>query len=234
MRIAKKGSATLRQLKGRRILLQVQPMEFHHVLGVLDGKHIRIRCPASGESQFYNYMGYHSIVLLALVDASYRFTWIQVLAPGAASDAQLWNESTLRHADITNSIDIPELEPLPGDDRPIPYFIIGDDASLLSTSGWWSRSLQHLWNRTSILQLSPFSHQTMRWECLWYTGQSMGLHTHNPSTRAAEFRDHGECVYYTSWSTAGADDDGCWSWHTLQSASEGIYSHVLVSKGNRR
>ena len=52
--------------------------KFHHVLGALDGKHIRIRCPASGGSQFYNYMGYHSIVLLALVDANNRFTWVQV------------------------------------------------------------------------------------------------------------------------------------------------------------
>ena len=53
---------------------------FHHVLGALDGEHIRIRCPASEGSQFYNYKGYHSIVLLTLVDANYRFTctWVQV------------------------------------------------------------------------------------------------------------------------------------------------------------
>ena len=34
--------------------------------------------------------------------------------------------------------------------------------------------------------------------------------------------------------TAGADDAGCWSWHTQQSALLGIYLHVLVSKGKRR
>ena len=80
---------------------------FHHVLGALDGKHIRIRCPANRGSQFYNYERYHSIVLLAHVDANYRFTWVQFGAPGAASDAQLWNELTLRDAVKTNSIDIP-------------------------------------------------------------------------------------------------------------------------------
>ena len=47
---------------------------FLHVLGTLDGKNIRIRCPANGGSTFYNYKGYHSIVLIALVDANYRFT----------------------------------------------------------------------------------------------------------------------------------------------------------------
>ena len=62
---------------------------FHHVLGAFDGKHIRIRCPANGASQFYNYKGYHSIVLLALFDGNYRFMWVRVGAPGAAADAQL-------------------------------------------------------------------------------------------------------------------------------------------------
>ena len=105
---------------------------FHHVLGALDGKHIRIRCPANGGSQFYNYRGHHSIVLLALVDANHRFTWVQVGAPGAASDTQLWNESTLRDAVITNSIDISHQGSLPGLERPKPYFIIGDNAFALN------------------------------------------------------------------------------------------------------
>lgn len=105
---------------------------FHHVLGALDGKHIRIQCPAHGGSQFYNYKGYHSIVLLALVDANYRFMWVQVGAPGAASDAQLWNKSALQDAVISNTIGIPEPEPLPADDRQMPYFIIGDNAFALN------------------------------------------------------------------------------------------------------
>ena len=65
----------------------------HHVIGALDCKHIRIRCPANRGSQFYNYKGYHSIVLIALVDANYRFTWVQVGAPGAACDRHCETQS---------------------------------------------------------------------------------------------------------------------------------------------
>ena len=68
------------------------------MISALDRKHIRIRCAAQGGSQFYNYNEYHSIVLRALVDANYRFMWAQVGALGAASYAQLWNESALRDA----------------------------------------------------------------------------------------------------------------------------------------
>ena len=96
-----------------------------------------------------------TIVLLALVVANCRFTWVQVGAPGTASDAQLWNESTLRDAFITNFIDIPQQEPLTGEDRPIPHFIIGDNAFALN-NGWWSRSMQHLWNRTSGSSIIAF------------------------------------------------------------------------------
>ena len=75
-------------------------------------------------------------------------------SPERAYDAQLWNESTLRDAVITNSIDIPQ--PLPDDDRPIPYFSpeiicsqrVGDKTVPAATP--------------MGLHLSPFSRQTMR------------------------------------------------------------------------
>ncbi|VDI32446.1 Hypothetical predicted protein [Mytilus galloprovincialis] len=105
--------------------------QFHHVLGALDGKHVAIKCPAGGGSKYYNYKGFHSIVLMGLVDANYKFKWVNVGAPGACSDAQIWNQSDLKNHIIDENMHIPKAEPLPNDDKDIPYFIVGDDAFAL-------------------------------------------------------------------------------------------------------
>ena len=61
--------------------------QFRHCLGALDGKDIRIQCLAHGGSDYYNYNGYHSIILIALVDADYKFSWVDVGSNGSAGDA---------------------------------------------------------------------------------------------------------------------------------------------------
>ena len=82
-------------------------MELSPCRCALDGKHIRTKCPAHGESLFFHFKRYHSYVLLALVD--FRFLWVQVGALGAASDSQFRNMSALKHAVIPNNIGIPDL-----------------------------------------------------------------------------------------------------------------------------
>uniref|UniRef100_UPI00358E87A6 putative nuclease HARBI1 n=1 Tax=Myxine glutinosa TaxID=7769 RepID=UPI00358E87A6 len=101
---------------------------FENCLGALDGKHVRITAPANTGSMYYNYKGHFSVVLLALVDARYRFRYIDVGANGSCSDAGLFIETSLRRALDQGNTGIPEPEPLPKDDMPMPYAIVGDDA----------------------------------------------------------------------------------------------------------
>ena len=105
---------------------------FHNVLGALDGKHVAVVKPKNTGSLYYNYKKFTSIVLMALVDADYKFIWIDVGAHGCCSDAQLWNNCELKDAIENRLIDLPQPKPLPGDDKDMPYFILADDAFALS------------------------------------------------------------------------------------------------------
>ena len=106
---------------------------FDHCLGALDGKHVAITKPNNSGSEYFNYKGFFSIILLALVDADYKIIWADVGTPGATSDAAVFNNSDLKDAVESEDLDLPEPEPLQGDNEDISYFFIADDAFALKT-----------------------------------------------------------------------------------------------------
>lgn len=91
--------------------------QFPRCIGAVDGKHIRIEAPPTSGSEFYNYKGYHSIILFAIVDAEYNFIYISVGANGRAGDAAVWNDCEFRRTLEDNSLNVPP-----------DYVIVGDDA----------------------------------------------------------------------------------------------------------
>lgn len=68
---------------------------FPHCLGALDGKHVTMQAPANSGTKFYNYTGRYSVVLLALVDADYRFLAVDVGGYGSNSDGGVYANSNL-------------------------------------------------------------------------------------------------------------------------------------------
>lgn len=99
-----------------------------HACGALDGKHIRIRKPANSGSLFYNYKHFFSVVMMALVDADYKFIWLSVGSYGSSSDGQIFNESELRPMLEDGTLGLPPPSTLSRDERAVPYYLIGDDA----------------------------------------------------------------------------------------------------------
>lgn len=57
---------------------------------------MRIAVPAHSGTDFYNYKGYSSIVLMALVDHEYKFSYVDVGASGRCSDGGVWRDCSFR------------------------------------------------------------------------------------------------------------------------------------------
>uniref|UniRef100_UPI00358F4AD4 putative nuclease HARBI1 n=1 Tax=Myxine glutinosa TaxID=7769 RepID=UPI00358F4AD4 len=104
-----------------------------HVLGALDGKHVALRCAPNSGSLYHNYKGFFSIVLMALVDADYKFLWVDVGGMGHMSDAQIYNASELKECIENETIGFPDPLAMQNDDEEMPFFILGDDAFALRT-----------------------------------------------------------------------------------------------------
>ena len=107
--------------------------QFPHCIGAVDGKHISILPPPKTGSQYFNYKHFFSIVLLALVDANYRFLYVDIGSCGRVSDGGVYNNSSLAKALTNNTLDIPNETHLPGSDIITPFVTVADDAFALKT-----------------------------------------------------------------------------------------------------
>lgn len=108
--------------------------QFPHCLGAVDGKHVQIIAPPSSGSSYYNYKGFHSIVLLAIADADCNFLAVDVGCNGRISDGGVFAKSPIASLMDNPMYGWPRPSVVRGIGVPIPYFLIGDDAFPLRTS----------------------------------------------------------------------------------------------------
>jgi len=104
---------------------------FPNCLGALDGKHVQLIPPPNSGSLYYNYKHFNSIVLLALVDAGYKFLYVDVGSYGRTSDGGVYNSSELAAAISCNAVKLPNDSCLPQSDQTCPHVIVADDAFAL-------------------------------------------------------------------------------------------------------
>lgn len=80
---------------------------FPNCYGAIDGKHFRIIAPPNCGSQFFNYQKYNSVIILALIDHDYGFSFLDVEANEKVSNGGVYNNSSITLA-LENKTLIPD------------------------------------------------------------------------------------------------------------------------------
>ncbi|XP_047998551.1 protein ANTAGONIST OF LIKE HETEROCHROMATIN PROTEIN 1-like [Leguminivora glycinivorella] len=101
---------------------------FPHCLGAIDGKHINIVPPADNGSYYYNYKKQHSMVLMAIVDAKYRFIYADFGTNGRISDGGVLQNTKFFEKLQNKTLKLPNSEILRNSSRCLPYVFVADDA----------------------------------------------------------------------------------------------------------
>ena len=93
----------------------------------MDGKHILIKPPAHSGSYYFNYKHSFSVVLLAIVDANYKFIYVDIGCNGRISDGGVFRNCDLYKELEENRLNIPQSTFIPGTNLGFPYVVIADD-----------------------------------------------------------------------------------------------------------
>ncbi|XP_071652226.1 uncharacterized protein [Temnothorax longispinosus] len=105
---------------------------FPHCIGAVDGKHVVIQAPPYAGSTFYNYKGQHSIVLMAIVSASYEFLMVDIGAQGRHHDGGIFKGSIMGQRFENRQMELPPPCSLPNSNILVPYILVGDAAFQLN------------------------------------------------------------------------------------------------------
>ena len=108
--------------------------QFKYAFCAIDGSHLPIKCPPGGAEamkQYHNFKNFYSVILLALVDANYRFIWASIGAPGNTHDSTLFQSTNLWQRILDGQI-LSEYT-VQNENIMIPPIILGDGAFPMRT-----------------------------------------------------------------------------------------------------
>lgn len=94
----------------------------------MDGKHISIIPPSGSGSEFFNYKGRHSMVLLAIVNADYQFIMCDFGTNGRILDGGVLQNTKFYEKFQNGDLKIPDMETINDTYVKLPYVFIADDA----------------------------------------------------------------------------------------------------------
>lgn len=103
-------------------------------VGALDGKHVVIRGPKKSGSLYFNCKKTFSIMLFAVCDADYCFSYVDIGAYGSQSDGGILKSSSFGRKLNNNHLLISANKPFPGTNVSTPHYFVGAEAFPLQTN----------------------------------------------------------------------------------------------------
>ncbi|XP_037951571.1 uncharacterized protein LOC119682257 [Teleopsis dalmanni] len=104
---------------------------FPQCFGAIGGCHIEIKPTKKDALDYFNYKGWYSMVLLALVDCRHQFMYINVGAPGRCNDSSVFEKSSLKKF-LESPLLKNKSEYISG--KRVPVVCVADSAFRFSTS----------------------------------------------------------------------------------------------------
>ena len=124
-----------------------------HVLGALDGKYICIQCPPNTGTLFHNYKGFFSIVLLAICDAKYNLTLVDIGQYGSNNYSRVLAKCTMGKEFSNDTMNTPPPSSLEGCSLdPLPDYL--EDDEIFPLKGWLLRPYPGTLTEEQNIQLS--------------------------------------------------------------------------------
>ena len=102
-------------------------------LGQLTGNTLQLNVPKKSGSKYFNYKGFFSLVLLAICDAKYCFTFVDIGQYGSDNDSGALKLSHMDKCFEDNSLNALEGSKIPGMGVELPYFLVEDEIFPLKT-----------------------------------------------------------------------------------------------------
>lgn len=100
-------------------------------MGAIDGKHISITKPRNSGAMYFNYKGFYSIVLLAVVNAKKEFIMVDAGMNGRISDGGVMYYSKFGELLQQTSLNLPNPSSLPNINEKFSYAFVADEAFAL-------------------------------------------------------------------------------------------------------
>lgn len=104
--------------------------QFPNCCGAVDGKYCVIVAPLNTSSLYFNYKKTFSVVLLAVVDAFYKFVLVEIGSMGSEGDNSIFRNYAFGNTFMKDNMNFPDLRFLPGTETLAPFVWVGDDAFL--------------------------------------------------------------------------------------------------------